>query len=80
MGLRETARKYGVTHKMVQTWIKMYLEKGRDYLYNDAAKHKNTLIDEPLTIQDPDHIAQVKSKKASHSKMDESSLPNEIRD
>ncbi len=29
MGLRETARKYGVTHKMIQTWIRLYLEKVR---------------------------------------------------
>lgn len=29
MGLRETVRKYGITHKMIQTWIKIYLIKGK---------------------------------------------------
>ena len=31
MGLRETTRKYGITHKMIQTWIKIYLDKGKSY-------------------------------------------------
>lgn len=78
MGLRETGRKYGVTHKMVQTWIKMYLEKGKDYLYNGAAKHANALIDEPPTIKNINHTATI--RKPRHSKVDESSLPDEVRD
>lgn len=80
LGLRETGRKYGVTHKMVQTWIKMYLEKGKDYLYNGVAKHTNALIDEPPTIQNIDHIATIKVRKPKHSKVDGSSLPDEVRD
>jgi len=31
LGLRETARKHGVTHKMVQTWIKLFIERGPEY-------------------------------------------------
>jgi transposase len=80
MGLRETARKYGVTHKMVQTWIKLYLEKGKDCLYNSAAKHKNALIDEPSTVQNIDHTAPRKARQTNLSKLDESSLPGEVRD
>lgn len=34
-GFRETARKYGVTHKMIQTWIKLYLDKGETYFIGD---------------------------------------------
>ena len=55
MGLRETARKYGVTHKMIQTWIRLYLEKGKDALYRDASKHKNTLTNEIPPAQNTDH-------------------------
>ncbi len=79
MGLRETARKYGVTHKMIQTWIKLYLEKGRDYL-DSVAKHKNALINESLTIQNTVHAAPVKAMRPGHSRVDEASLPNEVRD
>jgi len=80
MGLRETARKYAVTHKMVQTWIKLYLEKGKDYLYNGDNKHKHALIDKSSTSLSIDHTAPVETRKPRHSKVDESSLPNEVRD
>ncbi|MGS0765254.1 transposase [Syntrophomonas curvata] len=63
MGLRETARKYAVTHKMVQTWIKLYLEKGKDYLYNGDNKHKHALIDKSSTSLSIDHTAPVETRK-----------------
>lgn len=79
MGLRETARKYGVTHKMVQTWIKLYLAKGKDYFNTDVSKHKNKLINVIPPTQNADHKDLVTPRKPKHSKVDESSLPDEIR-
>ncbi|TGE31891.1 helix-turn-helix domain-containing protein [Desulfosporosinus sp. Sb-LF] len=79
MGLRETARKYGVTHKMVQTWIRLFLEKGKDSLYSNASKHKTTLINEVPPTQISDFKDQVTPRKLRHPKVDESSLPDEIR-
>ncbi|WP_427846294.1 IS3 family transposase [Desulfosporosinus lacus] len=79
MGQRETARKYGVTHKMVQTWIRLYLEKGKDYFNSDVSKHKSTLIDEIPPIQILDHKTLVTPRRSKHPKVDESSLPDEIQ-
>ena len=36
-GIRETARKYSVNHCMVQRWIKIYLEKGAEGLFDSRA-------------------------------------------
>jgi transposase len=80
MGLRETARKYGVTHKMIQTWIRLYLEKGKDYFNCDASKQKkNTLITRIPPPQILEHINLVTPRKPKHPKVDESLLPDEIR-
>jgi transposase len=80
MGLRETARKYGVTHKMIQTWIRLYLEKGKEYFYCDASKQKkNTLINKIPPTQNSDHKNLVTPRKQKHPKVDESSLPDEIQ-
>lgn len=76
----ERGAKVGVTHKMIQTWIKLYLEKGKDYLYNNANKHKNALIDKTSIIPNTDQPAPAKARKPMHSKVNESSLPNEVRD
>jgi transposase len=79
MGQRETARKYGVTHKMIQTWMRLYLEKGKDSLYGDPSKHNNTLINEIPLTQNSDHENLVKPRKSKHPKVDESLLPDEIQ-
>ncbi|KJR47092.1 Transposase, orfA, IS3/IS911 family [Desulfosporosinus sp. I2] len=79
MGLRETARKYGVTHKMVQTWIRLYLEKGKNYFNSDASKHKSELINVIPLTQNKDHKNLVTPRKLKHSNVDESSLPDEIQ-
>lgn len=79
MGLRETARKYGVTHKMIQTWIRLYLEKGKDYFNSDASKHKDKLINVIPPTQNIDHENLVTPRKSKHPKVDESSLPDEIQ-
>jgi len=76
MGLRETARKYGVTHKMIHTWMRLYLEKGKEYFYRDVTKHKDKLISVIPHTQNPD---LTKPLKAKHPKVDESSLPDEIQ-
>jgi len=80
MGLRETARKYGVTHKMIQTWIRLYLEKGKDYFNCNALKQKkNTLINNISPTQTSKHINLVTPRKPKHPNVDESLLPDEIR-
>jgi transposase len=80
MGQRETARKYGVTHKMIQSWIRIYLEKGKDYLYNGTKNNQNTIIKELPAIQITEHSDPVTTRKPKRSKLDESSLPSEVRD
>jgi transposase len=80
LGQRETARKYGVTHKMIQSWIRLYLEKGKDYLNNGAKNNPNTLIKELPAIQSTECGDPVVTRKLKHSKLDESSLPSEVRD
>jgi transposase len=77
MGLRETARKYGVTHKMIQTWIRLYLEKGKEYFHRDVSKHKDKLIDVISPIQGSDLKNLLTPPK--HPKVDESSLPDKIQ-
>ncbi|GAB6179717.1 hypothetical protein JCM14036_30860 [Desulfotomaculum defluvii] len=79
MGLRETARKYGVTHKMIQTWMRLYLEKGKKSLYRDISKHNDQLVSEipPPQDSDPKDIAIL--RKSKNSKVDESSLPDEVK-
>jgi transposase len=79
LGQRETARKYGVTHKMIQSWIHLYLEKGKDYLITGAKNNQNT-INEPSVILTIDHSTPVTTRQPRNSKLDESSLPNEVRD
>ncbi|EQB21879.1 transposase [Dehalobacter sp. UNSWDHB] len=79
MGQRETARKYGVTHKMIQTWMRLYLEKGKDSLYRNASKDKETLISEIPTAQELDKETAVKTRRPRCSKVDESSLPDEVQ-
>ena len=79
MGLRETARKYGVTHKMIYTWIRLYLEKGKDYFYSEATKQKITLINEIPSTQYTDDKNLITPRKAKQPKVDESSLPDEIQ-
>ena len=70
MGLRETARKYGVTHKMIQTWIRLYLEKGKDYFYRDVLKHKDKLINEIPPTQNSDLNNLITPRKPKHPKVD----------
>lgn len=74
LGQRETARKYGVTHKMIQTWISIYLEKGKDYFTpttNNTHKDPINVISEPTIVT---------TRKSGARKVDETSLPKEIRD
>lgn len=74
LGQRETARKYGVTHKMIQTWIRIYLEKGKDYftpITNNTHKDPINVITESTIVT---------TRKSGARKVDETSLPKEIRD
>lgn len=80
LGQRETARKYGVTHKMIQTWMRIYLEKGKDYLLTGANNSHKPVINEPIVLKSTDANTSVKTQKSRKSKVDESSLPLEIRD
>lgn len=79
MGLRETARKYCVTHKMIQTWIRLYLEKGKEYFYRDVSKNNDKLIDVIPPTQNSDLKNLITPRKPKHPKVDESSLPVEIQ-
>ncbi len=76
MGMRETARKYGVTHKMIQTWIKIYLDKGISYFQVDLTEEfKNTST--LLAIPAADNIAG--KKKPRISQKDEERLEKDVR-
>lgn len=67
-------------YSMIQTWIRLYLEKGKDYFNCDASKQKkNTLITRIPPPQILEHINLVTPRKPKHPKVDESLLPDEIR-
>ncbi len=75
MGLRETARKYGVTHKMIQTWIKLYHEKGSDYFFEKPLG--NPLIhDSHVQV----HAAKIQSpKKLKKKALTEEDIPLSVK-
>lgn len=79
MGQRETARKYGVTHKMIQTWIHLYHEKGKDYFLRDTSKPKDSLISQIPPLQNSGREVKVKAGTPKRSQVDESSLPDSVR-
>jgi transposase len=81
MGQRETARKYGVTHKMIQTWIRTYLEKGKDY-FSSSSKNTthNDIVQMPIALQSDNEPTHVETRKSRTKKVDESSLSDEVRD
>lgn len=76
MGLRETARKYGVTHKMVQTWIKIYLDKGISYFQDDSTE-ESKITSSLAEIPSADYISA--KKKPRISQKDEERLDEDVR-
>jgi transposase len=86
LGLRETARNYGVTHKMVTYWIKIYLQKGVDSLYHPyAKKHSsgaNSQNVEHSKENDKPSVQSVmrpkQSVKIENSSYPERGLPKEV--
>jgi len=76
MGLRETARKYGITHKMIQTWIKIYLEKGKSYFQDEIDDGGEASPGLP-SVPSEGHVASKKSSKLSIK--DEELLDEQVR-
>jgi len=80
MGLRETARKYGVTHKMIQTWIRIYLDKGISYFQDEIIDEGQTSSDLPVIQPDIETNAQITSiRRVKISKKDEERLDEDVR-
>lgn len=79
MGLRETARKYGVTHKMVQTWIKIYLEKGKSY-FQDVSDDGDASISLTKTLPNAEAEGTTASKRGPKLTLkDEERLDEKVR-
>ena len=65
MGLRETVRKYGITHKIIETWIKIYLEKGKSYFQDEIDDGSETSPDLPATLSSVPSDGLAVSKRSS---------------
>lgn len=80
MGLRETARKYGITHKMIQTWIKIYLDKGKSYFQEEIDDGGEVSQGKPATFPNAASGGLTASKRGSKiSVKDEEQLDEQVR-
>ena len=80
MGLRDNARKYGITHKMIQTWIKIYLEKGKSYFQDEIDDGSETSPDLPATLSSvPSDGLAVSKRSPKLTVKDEEKLDEKVR-
>lgn len=73
-GLRETARKYEVTHKMVWYWIHVYMEKGAGALYKVQKSNDKIINTKPILPANKPSKSKIEKTKVSNA------IPSEILD